>query len=64
VPEYKIYRLNQHGKIDCPPEIVTSDHERDVLEAARELAAEGRDVEVWQGQRLVVHFPHTGSDTA
>ena len=56
MPEYKIYRLDQRGKINSPPEVVNSDHEKDVVEKARDLAAaDGCDVEVWQSERLVVH---------
>lgn len=54
VLEYKIYRLDQRGKISAPPEIVTSDQEPAVVEKARSMA-EGCDIEVWQGERLVVH---------
>ena len=55
--EYKIYRLDQQGKISTPPEVVTSDQEQAVVKQARALA-DSCDVEVWQGQRLVVHVSH------
>ena len=55
--EYKIYRLDQQGKISAPPEVVTSDHEQAVVEKARALA-DSCDVEVWQGPRLVIHVSH------
>ena len=55
--EYKIYRLDQQGKISTPPEVVTSDNEQAVVEKARALA-DSCDVEVWQGPRLVIHVSH------
>ena len=53
--EYKIYRLNAQGKISTPPEVVTSDQEQAVVERARAMV-DGCDIEVWQGERLVVHL--------
>jgi len=55
VLEYKIYRLNAQGKISTPPEIVSSDQEPAVVAQARAMA-DGCDIEVWQGERLVVHL--------
>ena len=57
VLEYKIYQLDQLGKISAPPEVVTSDHERTVVDKARAMA-DGCDIEVWQGERLVIHVSH------
>ena len=57
VLEYKIYRLDPRGRISAPPEIVTSDQEPEVVEQARTMA-DGCDIEVWQGERLVVHVSH------
>ncbi|MGE0035794.1 MAG: hypothetical protein AB7S93_09185 [Xanthobacteraceae bacterium] len=56
--EYKIYRLDHLGKINTPPEIVNSDHESAVVEKARSIA-NGCDIEVWQGERLVIHVAHS-----
>ena len=57
VLEYKIYRLDTQGKISAPPEVVTSDQEQAVVERARAMV-DGCDIEVWQGERLVIHVSH------
>ncbi len=47
----------RRARISAPPEVVTSDQEPAVVEKARSMA-DGCDIEVWQGERLVIHVPH------
>jgi hypothetical protein len=57
MPTYRIYKLNPHGLISRPAQIVECDEDQEAIQHAQR-AVNGQDVELWEGNRLVLRFPH------
>jgi len=58
---YRVYPLDQSGHIAGPPEDLTCDNDATAIEQAKRLV-DGRDVEVWDSGRLVIHLPKRTTD--
>lgn len=53
MPEYRVYHLNQAGKIIGVPVVVMADDDTAALDQARLMTPRGEQAEVWQLNRLV-----------
>jgi hypothetical protein len=58
MPGYRIYTLNERDKIAGPPQEVTGDDDDGAIQQAKQWL-DGRDLEVWQGSRLVSRLKRT-----
>lgn len=57
MPDYKIYHLDQDGRIaGAPQEFVATDDHAALAEAQSRQA--GWSAELWQGRRLLARLPH------
>jgi hypothetical protein len=69
MPHYRVYQLDSCGHIDRPPDLVDCEDDETAIAIAEQLV-DGRDVELWQLDRLVVRFsprtltPPTARDRA
>lgn len=54
---YRIYILDSGNHIQGPPKIVECDSDQEALQQAQAMV-DGRDVELWDGNRLVARLPH------
>jgi hypothetical protein len=52
MPDYQVYVVDDAGRILAAPEVVTCDDDQRALRKAKSLA-NGHDLEVWQGARIV-----------
>jgi len=57
MPHYRLYALTAESRITKPPQVVECDSDEDAILKAQQLV-NGADVEVWDGERLVVRLPH------
>jgi hypothetical protein len=59
MPEYRVYQLDSCGHVDRPPDRFNCEDDEAAIARAKQLV-DGRDVELWQLDRLVVRFesPH------
>jgi hypothetical protein len=53
VQTYRLYAVNAEGRIDQPPQVIEASDDDKAVEKARALL-NGRDVELWQDERLVM----------
>ena len=51
--DYRVYLLNQEGRVDEVPRLIRCASDEDAMRRARRLQQD-QTVEVWQGARLVV----------
>jgi hypothetical protein len=56
---YQIYTLSAGDRIARPTQIFTGDNDREAIQLAKQLL-DGRDLEVWQGARIVRRIKTTG----
>jgi hypothetical protein len=52
---YRIYAFGKDGSITSPPRVIESDNDDSAVDHARWFA-NGEDVEVWQGARLIIRL--------
>ena len=57
MPDYRIYKLDKEGHIYGPPAVVQCADDQEALKEARR-ALDGRDIELWQGERFIRKLPH------
>jgi hypothetical protein len=57
MPEYRIYTMSNDNKIAGPPRLVTCSDDQEAIGLAKQLL-DGRDVELWQGARVVTRLRH------
>jgi len=50
MPQYRLYPLNADGRVCGPPRDIECSHESDAMAHGCHLH-EGRDFEVWEGER-------------
>jgi hypothetical protein len=55
--QYNIHFINPDGQISVHPEVLNCADDAQARDKAR-LLVEDRDVELWEGRRLVDMFPH------
>jgi hypothetical protein len=55
--EYRVYFIDQTNQVSRPPKVVECAHDEEAIQAARQFIG-GEDVELWDGTRLIVRFPH------
>ena len=53
VPEYRIYQLDESGHIGGPAEVIQAPSDNAATQVVMQMR-DGRDLELWQGARLVV----------
>jgi hypothetical protein len=56
-PEYRVYFIDQTNQVSQPPKVVEGAHDEEAIQAARQFIGV-EDVELWDGTRLIVRFPH------
>ena len=56
MPQYRLYALDQEGRIRQPPRLLDSATDDAAVEEARSFL-DGRKAELWEGSRLVHRFP-------
>jgi hypothetical protein len=56
VPDYRIFKVNQSGRVVASSEIVTCDTDEEVF-AKAESMLDGLDLEIWEGARRVAILP-------
>lgn len=57
MPRYRVYFVDRAGYIAAPAEVIICLNDEDARQKAR-LLIDTRDVELWQGARLVELFAH------
>ncbi|MBV9956087.1 MAG: hypothetical protein JOZ70_12650 [Pseudolabrys sp.] len=55
--EHRVYFLNRERHVIGPPTLIEADTDEYAIHRARQLL-DGKDIEVWQLQRLVARIPH------
>jgi len=55
MPHYRIYVVQQSGRISGQPIIIECDGDKEVIEKARKML-DGRDIEVWDRARVVARL--------
>jgi hypothetical protein len=53
VPDYRVFLIDQNGRVARPAEIIVADTDEQAIAVARKLA-DGCDVEVWHLARRVI----------
>jgi hypothetical protein len=53
MPQYKLFSLDQHGRIRRPAQFFDCETDQEVIEKARQ-SLDGLDIEVWDGPRRVI----------
>ncbi len=53
VQAYRLYAVNAEGRIDQPPSVIEAGNDDEAVAKAKALL-NGRDVELWLGDRLVM----------
>jgi hypothetical protein len=56
MPQYRLYALDQEGRIRQPARLLDCETDHAAVEEARSFL-DGRDAELWEGARLVHRFP-------
>jgi hypothetical protein len=56
MPQYRLYALDQEGRIRQPARLLDSATDDAAVEEARSFL-DGRQAELWEGSRLVHRFP-------
>jgi hypothetical protein len=55
MPHYRIYFVQQSGRISGQPIIIECDGDKEVIEKARKML-DGRDIEIWDRARVVARL--------
>jgi hypothetical protein len=55
MPDYRIYEINKIGRVVGRPHHITCDNDDDAVQKATPLMGD-RDIEVWQGTRVVAQI--------
>jgi hypothetical protein len=58
MPNYRIYAFSHDGHIAAPATIVDCVDDQEAIVKAGQ-ALNGKDVELWEGRRLVARFPRS-----
>lgn len=53
---YRLYQLRPDGRIEAPADIIECDSDEEVIAQARAMI-NGRDIEIWDGARVVMRVP-------
>jgi hypothetical protein len=53
---YRVYFVDDTGHVAGPPKIVECADDNEALQKAKQLI-DGKDLEVWEGPRLIARFP-------
>ena len=56
MPHYRIYSTGADDHISAPPIVVECADDQEAIQKAQQ-AVNGKAVELWQGERLIVRFP-------
>jgi hypothetical protein len=56
VPHYRIYSIRPDGHIAGPAVVVECGDDKEAIQKTQQ-AVNGKDVELWEGSRLIVRFP-------
>jgi hypothetical protein len=56
--EYRVYTLDYDAHIGQPAKIITCADDAEAVERTWQLM-DGKDLELWEGDRLVARFPHS-----
>jgi hypothetical protein len=59
MPTYRIYFLDEGAHIARPPVVLDCVDDQEASEKARQYI-DGKDLEVWRGNHLIVTFPRIG----
>jgi hypothetical protein len=54
--QYRIYSMNDVGHISAPSENIECADDQEAIQKAQQ-AVNGSDIELWEGDRLIVRFP-------
>jgi hypothetical protein len=57
LPYYRVYFIDREGHVSRPPEIIDCANSEEAAEKAKQFI-DGQDIEVWDGPRMVVKYPH------
>jgi len=57
MPHYRVYFLDETGRISRPSELIECANDQEAREKAKQFI-DGLDIEVWQETRLIVKYPH------
>jgi len=55
MPEYRLFTFNDAGHITGPAAVIQCADDDAAIKEAQQLL-DGKDIEVWQGQRIVAHL--------
>jgi hypothetical protein len=55
MPDYRIIEINKSGRVVGLPHYLTCDNDDDAVQKAKPLM-DGRDIEVWEGARVVAQI--------
>ncbi len=58
---YRVYTLEYDAHISRPAQIIECADDAEAVEKTRQLR-DGKDLELWDGGRLVARFPHHESN--
>jgi hypothetical protein len=53
MPHYKLFLLDQHGRIRRPAQYFDCETDQEIIEKAQQ-SLDGLDIEVWDGPRRVI----------
>jgi hypothetical protein len=57
MPTYRVFFLDTNNHISLPAETVEADDDQEATIKARKFI-DGKDIELWEGARFIVRFPH------
>jgi hypothetical protein len=55
--KYHIYKVGPGGRIRRAARIIECEEDQEAIQCAQ-WAVNGEDVELWEGKRLILRFPH------
>ncbi len=59
MPDYRLYRLNDAGRIKGPPVVLTSSSDEEAIKEAQQYR-DGSDMELWERSRRVASISKLG----